>query len=87
MKFDIGEKVRQMFLNWLNINPASEQTFVLNERTGLMADILRAKLWYRGDAYELSQFFKSSAAAQILSGGAFPITRKSARYTAACLPL
>ena len=58
MKFDIGEKVRQMFLNWLNINPASEQTFVLNERTGLMADILRAKLWYRGDAYELSQFFK-----------------------------
>lgn len=58
MKFDIGGKVRQMFLNWLNINPASEQTFVLNERTGLMADILRAKLWYRGDAYELSQFFK-----------------------------
>ena len=87
MKFDIGEKVRQMFLNWLNINPASEQTFVLNERTGLMADILRAKLWYRGDAYELSQFFKQLGCGTNSFWGAFPITRKSARYTAACLPL
>lgn len=58
MKFDIRERVKHMMQKWLDIIPASDQTFVLTEKTGLMADILRAKLWYRGDAWELSQFFK-----------------------------
>lgn len=58
MKFDIREKVKHMMQKWLDIVPASDQTFVLTEKTGLMADILRAQLWYRGDAWELFQFFR-----------------------------
>ena len=46
-----------MIRNWLNIAPASEQTFTLNESTTFDTEVIRSRLWYRGDADELSQFF------------------------------
>lgn len=47
-----------MIRNWLNIQPAPEYSITIMEKTGFMAEVVRSQLWYRGDAYELSQFFK-----------------------------
>lgn len=47
-----------MIRNWLNVIPASEQTFTLMESTTFDTEVMRSKLWYRGEADELSQFFK-----------------------------
>ena len=46
-----------MIQGWLEIIPASEQNFVLQEQTDFKTDVLRSKLWYRGDSAELFQFF------------------------------
>ncbi len=50
-----------MIRNWLNVIPASEQTFTLMQSTTFQTEVLRAKLWYRGDSDELSQFFKQTS--------------------------
>lgn len=47
-----------MIRNWLNVIPASEQTFTLMESTTFDTEVMRSKLWYRGDADELLQFFE-----------------------------
>lgn len=47
-----------MIRNWLNVIPATEQTFTLIESTAFNTEVLRSKIWYRGDTDELSQFFK-----------------------------
>lgn len=49
--------MKKVIQNWLDIVPAAEQSIVLMESTGFMAEVLRAQLWYRGDASELYQFF------------------------------
>ena len=47
-----------MIQNWLNITPASEQSISLMESMTFNTEVLRAQLWYRGDADELYQFFR-----------------------------
>lgn len=47
-----------MIQNWLDITPASPQTFSLMESTTRETEIVRSQIWYRGDAYELQQFFR-----------------------------
>lgn len=47
-----------MIQSWLNIIPASDQTIILQEHMTFSTEVMRAKLWYRGDADELTQFFK-----------------------------
>jgi Phage portal protein, SPP1 Gp6-like. len=47
-----------MLQNWLNIVPASDQSFTLMEVSTFQAEVAKAKIWYRGDSNELSQFFK-----------------------------
>lgn len=47
-----------MIQNWLDIVPASEQSITLMESTAFNTEVLRAQMWYRGDADELIQFFK-----------------------------
>lgn len=47
-----------MIQNWLDIIPASEQSITLMESTAFNTEVLRAQMWYRGDADELIQFFK-----------------------------
>ncbi len=54
----LGEKVKQMIRNWLNVVEASEQSITLMESTTFDTEVLRAQLWYRGDADELLQFFR-----------------------------
>ena len=53
----IREKFKTMIQNWLEIVPAFEQSVVLQEKFTRKTEILRSKLWYRGDASELRQFF------------------------------
>lgn len=53
----IGERVRERVRSWLRIEPAPEQSFTITERTSREAELIRAQLWYRGDADELFQFF------------------------------
>lgn len=65
MKFNIGERVKNMIRNWLNIVPASGQSIVLKESTTFETEVLRSRIWYRGDADELFQFFR-----QFHNGGA-----------------
>lgn len=57
-KFSIGSKVKNMIRNWLDIQPAPEYSITITEKTGFMTDVIRSQLWYRGDAAELSQFFR-----------------------------
>lgn len=47
-----------MLQNWLNIVPASNQSFTLTEVGTFETEVIKAKLWYRGDSNELSQFFQ-----------------------------
>ena len=60
----IGERVKIKMQNWLNINPAPQQSFCLTEYTSRETEIIRAKLWYRGDANELFQFFHQISGVQ-----------------------
>lgn len=57
LKFNLGNKVKRVIQNWLQIIPPSEQSIVIHERTGFITDVIRSQLWYRGDSSELFQFF------------------------------
>lgn len=46
-----------MIRKWLEIIPANEQTVVINENMTFETEAMQAKIWYRGDSSELSQFF------------------------------
>lgn len=62
----IGEWVKSKMQSWLEIIPAASGTVVLQEKYTRETEVLRAKLWYRGDADELQQFYKQLG---INSGG------------------
>lgn len=69
MIFDqISGKARKAVLNWLNIVPASEQDITLVENSTFITDILKARVWYRGDADELFQFFRQLSRCGAKSG-------------------
>jgi hypothetical protein len=53
----ISERVKNMIKSWLDIQPAGEQSFSLTESMTFQTEVLRSRLWYRGDADELFQFF------------------------------
>ena len=55
------------------IQPAREREVVIIEPHTFLADVIRNKLWYRGDSAELEQYFKKTARwdvreSQILGG-------------------
>lgn len=66
MNFNIGKRVKSMIQGWLKIMPAVNQTIVLQEKLPREIEILRSQLWYRGDSFELHQFFTQLG---IKSGG------------------
>lgn len=59
MKLDIGKRVKTMIKNWLEITPAQQQIFTLQGTRTFEAEVMQAKIWYRGDSEELSQFFEN----------------------------
>lgn len=49
--------MKKVLQEWLNITPATKQSFSIIEKTNFVSEVLRAQLWYRGDRTELFQFF------------------------------
>lgn len=45
----------------LNIQPATDKTITIKEPLTYQGNVLKNRLWYRGDPSELDQFFKQSA--------------------------
>lgn len=45
----------------LKINPAPDKTIVIKEPLSFQGNVLKNRIWYRGDPSELDQFFKQSA--------------------------
>lgn len=54
----IGEKVKSMVRNWLQIQPATVNSIVIQEALSFQASVIRNQIWYRGDASELEQLYK-----------------------------
>lgn len=50
--------LKDMVRSWLEIVPADPRAITIYEPMGLEAEIVRNKIWYRGNAYELEQFYK-----------------------------
>lgn len=55
------ERVKQMIRSWLELQPAPGQSIVIREPVSRETQVLRNRLWYRGDASELDQLFKALA--------------------------
>ena len=54
--------LKGFILNWLGIEPAQHDTKILvHEAVTHEAEVLKNKLWYRGDPSELEQFYKQLA--------------------------
>ena len=58
----IGEKVKNMLRNWLQIQPAAQNSIVLQEPLSHQASVIRNQIWYRGEAAELEQLYKQLGA-------------------------
>lgn len=56
---NISVRMRNVVRNWLRIQPADDQTITIRETTGFEANCMRNRIWYRGDASEIEQLFKS----------------------------
>lgn len=57
----IMERVKSMIRNWLEIQPASAKGFTIREPVSFETNVMRNRIWYRGDASELDQLFKALA--------------------------
>lgn len=54
----LGERMKDMIRNWLNIQPAPKTGITLFENMPYELRTIEALMWYRGDASELDQFYK-----------------------------
>jgi len=52
------ERVRDMIRSWLEIQPAAGRGLTIQEPVSHATNVLRNRIWYRGDASELDQLFK-----------------------------
>ena len=48
---------KEMIRNWLDIIPADNRSITINEPLSFETEVIRNKIWYRGDAYELEQLY------------------------------
>lgn len=55
---NMAEKVKKRIRAWLDVQPARDVTFVIQETLSQEANILKNRIWYNGDADELSQLYK-----------------------------
>ena len=51
----MGDKIK----SWLGFEPAKAQRIIIQEPTSFETAVMEYKIWYRGDASELNQFFKA----------------------------
>ncbi|WHH58472.1 capsid protein [Petroclostridium sp. X23] len=52
---------KNMVMKLLNIQPAQDKMITIREPLSFQGNILKNRIWYRGDPSELDQFFKQSA--------------------------
>ena len=60
-----------MLQNWLEIVPAQGQRGRIEENTTFAQEALRNKLWYRGDAAEIEQYYKQTEQYGYCTGARF----------------
>ena len=53
------ERVKEMIRSWLEIQPAPGRGLVIQEPVSHATNVLRNRIWYRGDASEIDQLFKA----------------------------
>lgn len=66
----IAERMKTMIRNWLNVQPAPMTTVSITESLPFELKAIEGELWYRGDPYELDQFYKQINN-DYLTGGKF----------------
>jgi len=60
----LGDGVRNAVMRLLRINPApAQQSIIIQEPLSYESNVLRNRLWYRGDPSELDQFYKQLSSA------------------------
>lgn len=52
---------KNMVMKMLKIQPARDRTIVIREPLSYLSNVMKNRIWYRGDPSELDQFFKGSA--------------------------
>lgn len=55
----ISDKMRDAVRSWLRIQPADNQAITIREAASFETNCMRNLVWYRGDASEIEQLFKS----------------------------
>ena len=53
-----------LFPRWGRLRPAPERTVVIREPMSFRANVMKNRLWYRGEPAELEQFFRQTAIAE-----------------------
>lgn len=56
---------RNFIVKLLKIIPARDKQITIKEPLSFQENVLKNKIWYRGDAVEIEQFFKSTAACDV----------------------
>lgn len=82
----IVERVKKMIRSWLEIQPAMGVGLTIREPVSFETNVLRNRIWYRGDASEIDQLFRQlggDAVGQARFWAAVPGMKASARPTAA----
>lgn len=54
-----GERVKEKLRNWLQVQPAMQTALMLTQTMTFETSVVRNQIWYRGDASELDQLYKS----------------------------
>lgn len=57
----VGDKIRTMIRTFLQIDPAPQQSFHITETLDWQGNAIQNRLWYRGDAAELNEFYRQAA--------------------------
>lgn len=55
----LKDKIRKAALEFLDVRPAHDRRIQLQESIGFAGEVIRSRVWYRGDPTELSQFYKT----------------------------
>ncbi|MDO5549463.1 MAG: capsid protein [Eubacteriales bacterium] len=54
----VGDKIRTMIRSFLRIEPANRQSFQVQEVLDWQGNAFQNRIWYRGDASELNEFYR-----------------------------
>lgn len=57
----LGDRIKTAIVNWLRIQPATDRTITIYEPYTHAGNVMKNRIWYRGEPSELSQFYKSVA--------------------------